>query len=79
MALAGLGTVLTAAYLLMVLRRVAQGSAADAARGPLPDVAAHEWLAWAPLAVLVMVLGLWPRTLLGLTDPAVRTLLGVGP
>ena len=78
MALAGLGTVLTAAYLLMVLRRVAQGSAADAARGPLPDVAAREWLAWAPLAALVLVLGLWPRLLLGLTDPAVRMLLGVG-
>ncbi|NLU66979.1 NADH-quinone oxidoreductase subunit M [Streptomyces sp. HNM0574] len=105
-ALGGLGTLLTAAYLLVVVRRVCMGdpaahenlpagseetlaaeqageaaleSAVRAERGEpvaaLPDIRAHEFAAWAPLAVLTVVGGLWPAALLGLTDPAVQNLL----
>jgi len=75
---AGVGAVLTAAYLLTMVRRVMQGPPEQI--GPrLPDVVALEWAAWAPLVVLAVVVGLWPRALLGLTDPAVRGLLGAGP
>jgi NADH-quinone oxidoreductase subunit M len=79
MALAGVGAVLTAAYLLQTVRRVCQGPVDAAARRPnTTDVQPFEALTWAPLVVLIVLLGLWPGLLLGLTDPAVGTLFGVG-
>jgi NADH-quinone oxidoreductase subunit M len=75
MAVAGLGAVLTAAYFLVMLRSVAQGPAAGAV---IADVSAREWVAWVPLVVLVFAAGLWPRLVLGVTDGAVRVLLGGG-
>jgi len=87
MAVAGLGTVLTAAYLLTVVRRVAQGLPAERWRaepaqqpvdGPV-DATRHELVTWAPLVALVLVVGLWPPTLLAVTDPAVRALLAGAP
>jgi NADH-quinone oxidoreductase subunit M len=79
MAVAGVGAVLTAAYLLQTVRRVCQGPVEDARRLPTtPDVVRVEALAWSPLVVLVVLLGVWPGLLLGLTDPAVSSLLRVG-
>jgi NADH-quinone oxidoreductase subunit M len=78
MALAGVGAVLTAAYLLQAVRRVCQGPIEAAKRPATPDIRAVEALTWGPLAVLVVLLGLWPGLLLGLTDPAVGALLGLG-
>ncbi|MBN3930833.1 NADH-quinone oxidoreductase subunit M [Streptomyces verrucosisporus] len=80
MAVAALGTLLTAAYLLVVVRRVCTGtpSAPGTAPAPgatLPDVRGHEFAAWIPLVVLTVLAGLWPALLLGLTDPAVQNLL----
>ncbi|CAL9496340.1 NAD(P)H-quinone oxidoreductase chain 4 1 [Streptomyces sp. enrichment culture] len=80
MALAALGTLLTAAYLLVVVRRVCMGTphapgAAPAPGTALPDVRGHEFAAWIPLVVLTVLAGLWPAILLGLTDPAVQNLL----
>jgi NADH-quinone oxidoreductase subunit M len=80
MVVAGLGTVLTAAYLLVLVRRVCMGETGERWQGSpwLGDVSAIEIASWAPLVVLVFVAGLWPRLLLGLTDPAVRGLLPGG-
>ncbi|GAA2866931.1 NADH-quinone oxidoreductase subunit M [Streptosporangium fragile] len=47
-----------------------------AGRARMPDVMGHELAAWVPLAGLILLFGLWPKTLLLVTDPAVRTLLG---
>jgi NADH-quinone oxidoreductase subunit M len=80
MALAGVGTVLTAAYLLTLLRRVAQGAGDgrwDSAVA-LGDVTRHEAVVWAPIVVAVLLLGLWPGLLLDVTAPAVRAVLGGG-
>ncbi|MBM9504837.1 complex I subunit 4 family protein [Actinacidiphila acididurans] len=75
--IAAFGTLLTAAYLLVVVRRVCMGDRETAhAPGALADVRGYEFAAWTPLATLTVVTGLWPATLLGLTEPAVRTLLG---
>ena len=75
LALAALGTVLTAYYLLRVVRRVDQGDGS----GPLvADVDAVEATAWVPLAVLAVLLGLLPGVLLGLSTPVVSALLGGG-
>jgi NADH-quinone oxidoreductase subunit M len=77
-AIAAFGTLLTAAYLLVVVRRVCMGerSTAEAAEPVLADVQTYEFAAWTPLVALTVIAGLWPALLLGLTDPAVRTLLG---
>ncbi|GAA4905593.1 NuoM family protein [Streptomyces coeruleoprunus] len=84
MAVAGLGTLLTAAYLLIVVRRVCMGGTPAAAtagtdtRPQLADVQGYEFAAWTPLAALTVLAGLWPAVLLGLTDPAVQKLLAGG-
>ncbi|MYU24301.1 NADH-quinone oxidoreductase subunit M [Streptomyces sp. SID8352] len=77
MAVAATGTLLTAAYLLIVVRRVCMGAVDRDAPG-LPDVRRYEFAAWTPLVVLTVFAGLWPRALLGLTDPAVQQLLAGG-
>ncbi|MEU8575569.1 NADH-quinone oxidoreductase subunit M [Streptomyces asoensis] len=76
-AIAAFGTLLTAAYLLTVVRRVCMGAVPqDAPR--LADVQTYEIAAWAPLVALTVIAGLWPKVLLGLTDPAVQQLLAGG-
>ncbi len=50
----------------------------DAPQPPFADVRTYEFAAWTPLVALTVVAGLWPRTLLGLTDPAVQQLLSGG-
>jgi NADH-quinone oxidoreductase subunit M len=76
-AIAAFGTLLTAGYLLTVVRRVCMGDKGTAELTPaLPDVRGYEFAAWTPLAALTVVAGLWPAALLGLTDHAVRSLLG---
>ncbi|MEU3753573.1 NADH-quinone oxidoreductase subunit M [Streptomyces olivoreticuli] len=81
MALAGFGTLLTAAYMLVVVRRVCMGGDGDGRPGGAPaltDVQTYEFAAWTPLVALTVLAGLWPAALLGLTDPAVQQLLRGG-
>jgi NADH-quinone oxidoreductase subunit M len=78
MAVGAFGTLLTAAYLLVVVRRVCMGAKPAPDQPVLPDVQRYEFAAWSPLAVLTVVAGLWPAVLLGLTDPAVQKLLAGG-
>ncbi|MFF2650886.1 NuoM family protein [Streptomyces sp. NPDC058045] len=88
MSVAAFGTLLTAGYLLVVVRRVCMGALHPEAgtgtpdpqpRAPLPDVHGYEFAAWTPLVVLTVLAGLWPAALLGLTDPAVQQLFAGGP
>jgi NADH-quinone oxidoreductase subunit M len=80
--LAALGSVAAAVYLLRVLRELWHGPLP--VHGPTPDdpgdpdLSEGESAVLAPLAVLVVVLGLVPALLLSLTGPVVRALLGVG-
>lgn len=76
-AVAAFGTLLTAGYLLTVVRRVCMGDRETTELRPaLADVRGYEFAAWTPLAALTVLAGLWPAALLGLTEPAVRSLLG---
>ncbi|WP_369202740.1 NuoM family protein [Streptomyces sp. PU-14G] len=79
LALGALGTLLTAAYMLLVVRRVCMGDPAAPTSVPglakVPDVRGVEFAAWTPLVVLTVLAGLWPAALLGLMDPAVQSLL----
>lgn len=75
MAIAGIGTILTAAYFLAMLRRVTFGLVADRWRDqPLRDVLATDLVAWVPLTVLAIAIGVWPSLVLGVSDAAVRGL-----
>ncbi|MHB8339933.1 MAG: complex I subunit 4 family protein [Mycobacteriales bacterium] len=76
MAAGFLGTLLAAGYFLWLVRRVALGSVAARWRAvAMPDITAWELVAWAPLVVFAVGLGLWPRLLLAVTHPAVLGLL----
>ncbi|MFD3435921.1 NuoM family protein [Streptomyces sp. NPDC058685] len=80
MAIAAFGTLLTAAYLLVVVRRVCMGAlrSEEQETPALADVQTYEFAAWTPLVALTVLAGLWPAVLLGLTDPAVQKLLSGG-
>jgi len=78
MVVAAVGTVLAAGYLLWMLQKVAFGTPKDEfANAHIHDVHPPEWIAWAPLLALIVVLGLFPNLLFKVTDGAVTKLLGV--
>jgi NADH-quinone oxidoreductase subunit M len=73
---AAAGTVLTALYFVVLLRRVDFGLVSDRWRAaPLRDAIAADLVAWVPLAVLAVAIGVWPRLVLGISDAAVKGLL----
>jgi NADH:ubiquinone oxidoreductase subunit 4 (subunit M) len=41
----------------------------------LRDVLAVEWVSWLPLLALILVLGLYPKLVFGVTDEAVGGLM----
>src|ERR671919_716464 len=73
----GIGTILTAGYLLWTIQRVNLGRIPETFAGStsIHDVHPVEWYAWAPLLVLILAAGVFPKLLLELTDGAVATLL----
>ena len=79
MVIAAIGTVLAAGYLLWMLQKTAFGNAREefADSPDVTDATPREYLAWAPLLVLIVVLGFFPRLLHEATDPAVRESLVV--
>jgi NADH-quinone oxidoreductase subunit M len=82
MAVAGLGMVLTAGYLLMLVRRICMAVPAAGDSGPdaqvpaFADLTPRELAAWLPLGALILAAGLWPAIILGVADPAVHALFG---
>ncbi len=80
LAVAAVGTAITTAYFLRLLKALVLGPdvrTGDRRVGAAPDVRAVELAAWVPLVVLTVVVGLYPRLVLGLTDAPVRALLEV--
>jgi NADH-quinone oxidoreductase subunit M len=89
LAVAAVGTAITTAYFLRLLRRLVLGPAVavgpavgvgegvGAGAGAVADAHRVELLAWAPLAVLTVAVGLYPRLVLGLTEAPVRAILEV--
>ena len=73
----GIGTVLTAGYLLWTIQRVAQGRPPEKLHphAHVVDVQPLEWYAWAPLLALILAAGLYPKLLLGITDGAVNVIV----
>jgi NADH-quinone oxidoreductase subunit M len=75
MVVAALGTVLAAGYLLWLYQRVAFGVPSEEfAHDPhIKDVSFTEWVAWTPLLVLIVVLGVYPNLLFNVTNDAVTS------
>jgi NADH-quinone oxidoreductase subunit M len=73
MAVAAVGTVFAAGYLLWMLQRVAFGVVkGEFEHAHIHDVHVPEYLAWAPLLVLIVALGVYPHLLFHITDGAVN-------
>jgi NADH-quinone oxidoreductase subunit M len=73
MAVAAVGTVFAAGYLLWMLQRVAFGTVkGEFEHAHIHDVHAPEYLAWTPILVLILVLGIFPHLLFDVTDGAVE-------
>jgi NADH-quinone oxidoreductase subunit M len=76
MVMGGIGTILTAGYFLWMLQRVNMGTLPERwSESALPDILTIEWVAWVPLLVATVALGLYPRLIFGMTDEAVRGLM----
>ena len=73
MVIAAIGTVFAAGYLLWLYQRTAFGTPKEEfADDPhIHDVTVPEWIAWAPMIALIVVLGIYPNFLFDITDPAV--------
>ena len=76
MVIAAVGTVLAAGYLLWLLQRTAFGTPKDEwVDHEFHDVETPEWLAWAPILVAIVVIGLYPNFIFHVTDEGVKTAL----
>jgi NADH-quinone oxidoreductase subunit M len=77
--LAAVGAALTAAYFLRMLRRVTHGAAPAGATGPVAALTRPELVAWSPLVVLALAVGLLPALVLGMAYDPVGALASVVP
>jgi NADH-quinone oxidoreductase subunit M len=72
MVVAAVGTVLAAGYLLWLYQRTAFGTPKEEfVDEPIHDVEGPEWIAWAPLLALILVLGVYPNLLFSVSNDAV--------
>jgi NADH-quinone oxidoreductase subunit M len=72
MVVAAIGTVFAAGYLLWLLQRVAFGTPTEEFEDEhIHDMHLTDYLAWAPMIVLIVVLGLYPGLIFNVTDDAV--------
>ena len=75
------GTVLAAGYLLWLYQRAFFGNESrfvlDAEHhGHIPDILPAEYIAWTPMLIGIIVLGIFPNLLFKVIDPAVGVALG---
>jgi NADH-quinone oxidoreductase subunit M len=76
MVIAAVGTVLAAAYLLWLYQRTAFGEpTVEMTHDDVHDVNVYEWVAWTPMLIMIIVLGLFPNLLFEVMNPAVEVAL----
>jgi NADH-quinone oxidoreductase subunit M len=74
--IAGAGMVITAAWHLITMRNVLLGEAKKEYAG-LADITLKEKIIFAPLAVLIVLFGVWPKPILDMLQASVATLSGM--
>ena len=76
---ATVGIILAALYILLLVQRTMHGPPRGAALRPFRDLTGREAWAVAPLLALILVLGVYPKPLLDVVNPAVaRTMQDAG-
>jgi NADH-quinone oxidoreductase subunit M len=76
MVFGGIGTILTAGYFLWMLQRVNLGTVPERwQEKTLGDVNGAEWLSWTPLLASILLLGVFPKFVFGMTNEAVTGLI----
>jgi NADH-quinone oxidoreductase subunit M len=74
----GVGTILTAGYFLWMLQRVNMGTLPEKwNETSFRDILTVEWIAWLPLLLGIVVLGVFPRFVFGMSDEAVSGILHI--
>ncbi|HEY6697067.1 MAG TPA: proton-conducting transporter membrane subunit, partial [Acidimicrobiales bacterium] len=69
MVIAALGTVFAAGYLLWLYQRTSFGVPTDEFEDDdIPDVQVPEWIAWVPMLVLILAIGIYPNLVFRVTD-----------
>jgi NADH-quinone oxidoreductase subunit M len=69
MVIAAVGTVFAAGYLLWLYQRTTFGTPTDEfADDEIADVTVPEWIAWTPMLILVLVIGIYPNLVFRVTD-----------
>lgn len=71
--LAVCGIVITAIYVLRVIQRIFLGHFNEKGYADLRDARTTEWPAIVALALILLIVGLWPRPLVNLIDAGIRT------
>ncbi|MBI2174039.1 MAG: NADH-quinone oxidoreductase subunit M [Candidatus Omnitrophica bacterium] len=66
-----IGVVIAAAYSLRVIQQVLLGPLNER-WASMPDIGPREWITVAPLVVIILVIGIWPLTLLHLQDTSLQ-------
>jgi NADH-quinone oxidoreductase subunit M len=75
MVVAAVGTVFASGYLLWLFQRTSFGTPTEEfADEHIHDVHVSEWIAWTPLLVLILVLGVYPHLLFQVTDPVLTSM-----
>jgi NADH-quinone oxidoreductase subunit M len=76
MVIAAIGTILAAAYLLWLLQRVAFGTPKEEfAHEHVHDMHATDYIAWVPMIVAILLLGVYPNFIFRVTDPAISAMV----
>jgi NADH-quinone oxidoreductase subunit M len=69
MVIAAVGTVFAAGYLLWLYQRTTFGTPHEEfADEAIPDVQIPEWIAWVPMLVLILAIGIFPNIVFHATD-----------
>ena len=69
MVIAAIGTVLASGYLLWMYQRVAFGEPKpEFADAHIHDVTTVEWIAWTPILLMIVALGVYPNIIFSLTN-----------
>jgi len=78
MVFGAIGTVLAAGYLLSMYQKVAMGNVpTEWENAHIHDVHGPEWIAWTPLLLGILAVGIFPALIFEVTDPSVQLISGI--